>query len=152
MEYTPSTGWTVEADLDYTNIILTRLKEDSVQDNWKQQKLEFDVAAHAAEWNVPHEEASKRIQEFLFENGFGWFTAINVVQHIDKPFLQVNVNGPNSITQDYERYERAAPATLTATTTYSVSIDVPTIEYVEIGGKKYEKKKLEEALKLIEEA
>lgn len=129
----------------------------------KEQKLKFDVAAHAKAWSVSHEEASKRIQEWLFAEGCKWCNGVVTPFQLSADYLFLNYYDGQGITQTSSKPTVDAydgpEATLIATTSYQLSVEQPKVvppvpekEYIEFNGKRYEKEKLAEALKMLDEA
>lgn len=110
----------------------------------------FDVAKHAKAWGVKHEEASEIIQKELFKNGMCWSGNSDKIQHTTYPYLCVIIfsDGP------FIFFDQNAPnykeATLQAHTIYTLDIQQPEEEVVELMGKKYSKADIEKALSLLQ--
>ncbi len=121
------------------------------------QDIYFDVAKHAKMWNVKHEEASKRIQEVLFESGIYWLSGHKDVKNYPQQFLVVEQDVDGGSWHIARPLYKPAPkfqeATLQANTTYTLQIqekeELVEEDVIQLLGKKYSKKDLEEALKLL---
>jgi len=53
------------------------------------EKTAIDVAAYAQQYGIPHEQASKEIQNFLFENGFSWSSGNQEPMYTSAKYLQL---------------------------------------------------------------
>jgi len=116
------------------------------------QDIYFDVAKHANAWGVAHEEASKRIQEFLFESSIYWAGASRGdIFAAEALYLFVR---EKDITYSYFAGTSAIEATLQASTTYTLYIEQLKAkeednEIIQLLGKKYSKADIEKALQLL---
>lgn len=113
------------------------------------KNMKFDVAAIAKQLNVEHEEASRIIQEALFERGHVWAAGYGKrVQDQSKKFLYLADNeichGDN-----YQYFEEDESTLFTIKPTYTIVEAEEQQEVVELNGKKYNKQELEKALSLL---
>ena len=120
------------------------------------KKQYIDVRAYAEKYNLTLEQAHNEIQPMLFDLGYDW-QGINYhhkVSLVYADYLELNMDKEGRITQcpketfeqsDYDQeliFDRIVH--LTCTTRDNT-------EYVEFNGKQYDKRKIEQVLKLIEE-
>lgn len=132
-----------EIDGWYDDVFFQLVKEEEMTQQFKNMK--FDVAAIAKELGKPHEEASRIIQEALFELGYKWQSWGTNTPHTKGSWLMVRCN--KNITFDYFD---SAPELAKHTIKQSFSIvPVEQEELVELNGKKYNKKELEAALSML---
>lgn len=116
------------------------------------QDIYFDVAKHAKAWGVAHEEASEIIQKEVLSNGIYWCDGDDTVCNKSAEILFVrNKRGGCEMYFGQSYYEKkgAKEATLQASTTYTLHIEQPQEELVELMGKKYSKSDIEKALSLL---
>jgi hypothetical protein len=123
--------------------------------------FKIDVQAYADENNISLEQAHNEIQPWLFEKGYAWSIGPRIYKENEAAFLEMGVETPCCITQvpiDWLSFctvaEDAREITLSRKVTVEltpsfVESEKPAVEYVELGGKKYIKKELEEALSKI---
>lgn len=120
------------------------------------KKQYIDVRAYAEKYNLTVEQAHNEIQPLLFDLNYDWqsvdFHHTVVFKFAD--YLELNMDKEGRITQcpketfeqsDYDQeliFDRVVKLTCTAR---------DNTEYIEFNGKQYDKRKLEQALKLIEE-
>ena len=107
------------------------------------KNMKFDVAAIAKQLNVEHEEASRIIQEALFEQGCQW--GYGGVAHTKEDWLFVRYG--TKITWSDE--EDSDLKSYTVKPTYAIVEAEEQQEIVELNGKKYNKQELEKALSLL---
>jgi len=133
-----------EIDGWYDDAFFQLAKEEEMPQQFKNMK--FDVAAIAKELGKPHEEASRIIQEALFELGYDWTSNKRSVLYTDRDYL---IAGGGVIMCSYKKprdwiwYEQH-----TIKQTFSI-VPVEQEEFVELNGKKYNKKELEAALSML---
>lgn len=112
------------------------------------KNMKFDVAAVAKQLNVEHEEASRIIQEALFEQGYSWAWGEDFVIEQSHPYLYAYTDniiyGGNS-----QRFKEHSNKLHTIKTTYAIVEAEEQQEIVELNGKKYNKQELEKALSLL---
>lgn len=125
--------------------------QKEVRCSQKRFKL-YNPVFEGMKFRVKDEEHSKLIQEHLFSLGYGWegrgFGVLEkVVKHTSHAFLYTYSNKQICYGDDIENFETKdfPEIELVATTTYSLK-PVEKEEFVELNGKKYNKKDLEEAL------
>lgn len=108
--------------------------------------MKFDVAAITKELGVPHGEASRIIQEALFEQGYQWYSG-GVVQHLSEPYLFSNDVGLISVGWGNENSPRMKQfENCSIKVSYSIHSKP---EVVEFNGEMYNKADLEKALALL---
>jgi len=126
----------------YDDAFFQLVKEEEMTQQFKNMK--FDVAAIAKELGVKHEEASRIIQEALFELGYKWCYGGKVTQFVEELYLcswedkyitHGEVDNPNFVQHKIKQ-------------TFSI-VPVEQEEFVELNGKKYNKKELEAALSML---
>lgn len=111
------------------------------------KNMKFDVAAIAKQLNVEHEEASRIIQEALFEQGYVWNNGTNTV--IDTDYKQIQAWNDGNFTRSNADYENSDFVFYTIKPTYTIVEAEEQQEIVELNGKKYNKQELEKALSLL---
>jgi len=130
----------------YDDIFFELVKEEEMTQQFKNMK--FDVAAIAKELGVKHEEASRIIQEALFELGYKWRDGSVSIRNDVEWFIVCCEKGfihPNKwiwvnclLPFDFSKIKQ----------TFSI-VPVEQEEFVELNGKKYNKKELEAALSML---
>lgn len=127
---------------DYFELVEQKEKEMTFRN------MKFDVAAIAKQLNVEHEEASRIIQEALFEQGYSWKCGEYFVIDQQQPYLYAYTNnityGGNS--QSFKEHPNKLH---TIQPTYTIVEAEEQQEIVELNGKKYNKQELEKALSLL---
>lgn len=121
------------------------------------KKQFIDVEKYALENEIPLSVAHAEIQTWLFKEGYEWAGYGKHTGFINSHFLELNMDKPNCITWENSYcditnvYEGELMfSRQVALTPFYNKIDKT--EYVEFNGKQYDKKKLEEALAMIESA
>jgi hypothetical protein len=119
------------------------------------KKQFIDVEKYALENEIPLSVAHEEIQTWLFKEGYKWTSYGNHVGFINAHFLELNIDTSYCITWENEdcynsdKYEEELMfSRQVALVPFYNKIDKT--EYVEFNGKQYDKKKLEEALAMIE--
>lgn len=124
------------------------VNEEEMTQQFKNMK--FDVAAIAKELDKPHEEASRIIQEALFEFGYVWFMKKGVetklVQHAGGKLLHCWDDGCITYSDLEDEDDEFVQHKIKQT--FSI-VPVEQEEFVELNGKKYNKKELEAALSML---
>lgn len=120
------------------------------------QKLFVNVGAYATNNEISLKQSHEEIQEWLFDKGFKW-ASYEGVSFKDTKILVLNIDRPLQLcwesVEDISKLQHYYPGIQelllkrTCTVTLSPSIKE---EYVEFNGKQYNKQKLEQALKLLE--
>lgn len=121
------------------------------------KKQFIDVEKYARENEISLSVAHEEIQTWLFKEGYKWTSYGNHVGFINSHFLELNMDTSYCITWENEdcynsdKYEEELMfSRQVALVPFYNEIDKT--EYVEFNGKQYDKKKLEEALAMIESA
>ena len=125
------------------------------------KKQFIDVEKYATDFNIPLAQAHEEIQTWLFEQGYNWVADAykNSVEFTCSGILELNMDNYFAITRnvfeniDFNDYDEE----ITFGRCWKVHLTpfankVVKTEYVEFNGKQYDKRKLEEALKLIEQS
>lgn len=120
------------------------------------QKLLVNVGAYATNNRISLKQAHEEIQEWLFDKDFKWDSyegvsfkdATILVLNFDRP-LQLCWGSFENISKLYSYYPGIQELLLKRTCTVTLSPSIKE-EFVEFNGKQYNKRKLEEALRLLE--
>jgi len=121
------------------------------------KKQFIDVEKYALENKIPLSVAHEEIQNWLFKEGYKWAVYGKHIGFINSHFLELNMDKPNRITwenrdcyiaNDYEE-ELMFSRQVSLVPFYN---EIDKTKYVEFNGKQYDKKKLEEALAMIDSA
>lgn len=111
------------------------------------KNMKFDVAAIAKQLNVEHEEASRIIQEALFEQGYVRFDRVGYAAELPLKFVFSYDDG--GITCGEYDGNRTTHVTYRIKPTYTIVEAEEQKEVVELNGKRYNKQELEKALSLL---
>lgn len=111
------------------------------------KNMKFDVAAIAKQLNVEHEEASRIIQEVLFEQGYVRFDGEDSPEELSLPFVFSYEDGDATCGSWISGKEDFIWCTVKPT--YTIVEAEEQQEVVELNGKKYNKQELEKALSLL---
>ena len=121
------------------------------------KKQFIDVKQYAEENDIPLNAAHEEIQNWLFKEGYKWTRYGTTVKFTDSRFLELNMDTSYGITWenedcfDSDNYDEELTFAR-CVTIVPVYNKIDKTEYVEFNGKQYDKAKLEEALKLIEQS
>ena len=120
------------------------------------KKIYIDVQAYAKKYSLTLEQAHEEIQPMLFDLNYDW-QGINYhhkVSLVFADYLELNMDKEGRITQcpkeTFEQSDYDQELVFNRTVNLAFEIRNKT-EYIEFNGKQYDKRKLEQALKLIEE-
>ncbi len=121
------------------------------------QRLVVNVGAYATNNKISLKQAHEEIQEWLFDKDFKW-DSYEGVSFKDTTILVLNYARPlqlcwesfENISKLQHYYTGIQELLLKRTCTVTLSPSIKE-EYVEFNGKQYNKRKLEEALKLLED-
>ncbi len=133
-----------------------QLVEEKVQQMDLTKKTFINVQKYADMYNLTLEEANNEIQPWLFEQGIhhAYPSYKGKVVFTEREIVEVSMDKPLAITSCHmdvfckESYEQELTLSRKVVLTPSTS---NLVEYVTINGKQYNKRKLEEALKLLED-
>lgn len=122
------------------------------------KKQYINVRAYAEKYNLTMEQAHNEIQPLLFDLSYDWVYS-DYHHKVSLPFadyLELNMDGEGKITQcsreTFELYDYDQEIILDRVVSLTCKTrDISYVEYVEFNGKQYDKRKIEQALKLIEE-
>lgn len=120
------------------------------------KKIYIDVTKYANKYGLTLEQAHNEIQPMLFDLNYDW-QGINYhhkVSLVFADYLELNMDKEGRITQcPKETFEQSDyDQELIFNRTVNLTCEArDNTEYVEFNGKQYDKHKLEQALKLIEE-
>lgn len=121
------------------------------------EKQFIDVEKYALDNEISLSVAHEEIQTWLFKEGYDWEMYGTTVKFNNTRFLELNMDASYCITWENEdcyssdKYEEELVFTRQVTLVPFYN-KIDKTEYVEFNGKKYDKAKLEEALKLIEQS
>ena len=121
------------------------------------KKQFIDVEKYARENEISLSVAHEEIQTWLFKEGYEWAGYGKHTGFINSHFLELNMDKPNRITRENgdcytaNVYEEELMFTRQVTLVPFYN-KIDKTEYVEFNGKQYDKKKLEEALAMIDSA
>lgn len=120
------------------------------------KKQFIDVEKYARENEISLSDAHEEIQTWLFMEGYEWEEYGATVKFNTTRFLELNMETPYCITwwdQDFDSDNYEEELMFTRQVTLAPFYNkIDKTEYVEFNGKQYDKKKLEEALAMIESA
>lgn len=123
------------------------------------KKAYINVKEYAEKYNLTLEQAHREMQPWLFDFGYDWASKDyhRKVCFTEGEYLELNIDRDGCITQcsrdafiesDYDQeiiFDRIVDIS------YSCRNVIREPEYIEFNGKQYTKRKIEQALKLIEE-
>lgn len=136
------------------------VKEFASKDNMKSSEQNWDwyeeISFERAKFRTPDPEISTEVQKKLFEMGYKWSSGDKDIRHFKYMFIdeEGKITGceTESFFQDSKSNWGSRPEMIVEVEkTIKVSFKEKPVETVEFNGKKYDKKKLEEALKAIEQ-
>ena len=116
-------------------------------------KYVIDVGAYAGKHDITIEKANEEIQTKLFSMGYTWGNKSVNVSHTHALYLYI-YESPNEIyfSMAYDERQQFSRLDFERNVTVDLKPVFPKkIEYIKLNGKQYEKEKLEQSLKMIEE-
>jgi len=131
-------------NLSYSQCFFELVKEEQMTQQFKNMK--FDVAAIAKELGIKHEEASRIIQEALFGLGYVWRDGSKQVLDTTEKVIVCDSAGFMHWTRWVN--ECFQHESVKIKQTFSI-VPIEQEEFVELNGKKYNKKELEAALSML---
>ena len=114
------------------------------------QEYVIDVASVAHSAGIPHEEASKIIQEWAFQLGYSWYNAVTTPQFTNQPYIFLEPSGSLTHSGSFKyvtEFILAGDATFLSIALKSKGWDVVgNVPTIKLNGQDFTKEELLEAL------